>query len=622
MSTILVVDDMAIFRDPIALSLQAAGYQVLKAADGKEALASLRAQRPDLVLLDVAMPGLDGMSVLAEMRNDPALASIPVIMLTALSDKAQVLQAASHGVRDYLLKSQFSLQDLLQRVKKHLAKPVPSPAPAATPPPAPAAAPNAVATPNPLASDVARARRVAHQAVSREPSQPASKVAAQPAPASAAPVAAAPDVVIPRLLTRDESLARAERMMQGKSLSGVVAQVISLATSPRADNAQLAEVIARDAILAARVLQVANTAAYASGRGVVGTIPEAIRNVGCNTVRNIAAAVGVFDAMPESGGDGFNPIRSWQHSFAVAQLCERFCPSQNAPDGGTAYLVGLCHDLGEILFHTHFASEYRQVVELHARTGRPRATLERQLLGVTRGELVSTIFRGMDLPEKVRRPVEAFHDGANAGTLRDPLVRVLMLAEWYANGALLTGSPEAAFVSPLAKPVAKAIAGDPHPPVPDPVQLRSEVFALTAMLARLSRAAELELTKPLYGQSGARVWVARDPAFSPLDPLAAAVASLARAEVHDALPTSDEAAAIDGVVVIARNIGVAGFTDAEIHASRTIRGRTLPALWLVGTIDGHADFTDLRPLTYPVTLDALASFVSQLAPSAATARAA
>jgi CheY-like chemotaxis protein/HD-like signal output (HDOD) protein len=610
MSTILVVDDMAIFREPIGLSLQAAGYQVLKAADGNEALAAVRAHRPDLVLLDVAMPGLDGMSVLAEMRGDPALASIPVIMLTALSDKVQVLQAASHGVRDYLLKSQFSLQDLLQRVKRHLAKPAPA---AATPT-------TAAAAPHSGRGSIAPPARHAPQpqAVSDdEPSPPASNLIAQTRPAPAPPAAASPEPVIPRLLTRDEALARAERMMQGKTLSGVVAQVISLATSPRADNAQLAEVIARDAILAARVLQVANTAAYACGRGVVGTIPEAIRNIGCNTIRNIAAAVGVFDAMPESGGDGFNPIRCWQHSFAVAQLCERLRPSQDAHDRGTAYLVGLCHDLGEILFQTHFATEYRQVLELHARTGRPQATLERQVLGVTRGELVSTIFRSMDLPENVRKPVEAFHDGSIGSAPRDPLARVLMLAEWYANGALLTSTPETASVAPLTKAVAKAILGDPNPSAPDPLQLRAEVYAMTAMLARLSRAAEVELTTPLYPGGNARVWVARESALSTLDAVTAAFESLARAEVHDRLPTREESSALQGVAVLARGTAAAGLTGPEIRQARTSGGRTLPVLWLVGAVDAPINQDDLRPLTYPVTLETIASFAAGLETGAA-----
>jgi HD-like signal output (HDOD) protein len=421
------------------------------------------------------------------------------------------------------------------------------------------------------------------------------------------------------MLTREEALGRAERMMQGKTLSGVVAQVIALATSPRADTAQLAEVIARDAILAARVLQVANSAAYASGRGVVNTISEAIRNVGCNTVRNIAAAVGIFDAMPESGDDGFNPIRCWQHSFAVAQLCERLCLEGGAQESGVAYLVGLCHDLGEILFHTQFAREYQQVTAQNPQTARARQALERQVLGVTRGELISTIFRNMDLPDSVRGPVEAFHDMASGAALRDPLARMLLLAEWYANGSLLASS-ESASVAPVPKAVAKVIVGTPDPQSPDPFQLRAEVYAMTAMLARMSRAAEAALTKPMYAQAGAQIWLARDPVLSSFDGITAALTSLARVKVQDRLPSEDESAGVAAIVAVAKSSGTAGFAGTEIRKARTLRGGQLPAMWLVGTIDDATDYgADLRAVQYPVPLDVLASFTASLSHTAAAA---
>ena len=76
-------------------------------------------------------------------------------------------------------------------------------------------------------------------------------------------------------------------------------------------------------MLSARILQAANSVSYTSTRGIVSTIPEAVRNIGCATVRDIAATFGVFDAMPASAADGFNPIRCWQHSFAVATRLER-----------------------------------------------------------------------------------------------------------------------------------------------------------------------------------------------------------------------------------------------------------------------------------------------------------
>ena len=110
-------------------------------------------------------------------------------------------------------------------------------------------------------------------------------------------------------------------------MSGIVADVIRLCTSPRSDLAQLTTLISRDPILSVKVLQAANTAGRASSHGVVTSLHEAVRNLGNKTVGDIASSVAVFATMPPSEPDGFNPIRSWQHSLAVATLCSQLTPS-------------------------------------------------------------------------------------------------------------------------------------------------------------------------------------------------------------------------------------------------------------------------------------------------------
>jgi DNA-binding response OmpR family regulator len=116
----MVVDDMAVVREPIAATLRGAGYKTICVADGKLALAVMQTTIPDLLLLDLSMPGLDGMAVLRAMRARPETANTPVIMLTASSQKGHVVEAASLGVKDYLLKSGFALSDLLARVGTYL----------------------------------------------------------------------------------------------------------------------------------------------------------------------------------------------------------------------------------------------------------------------------------------------------------------------------------------------------------------------------------------------------------------------------------------------------------------------------------------------------------------------
>ena len=426
MSTILVVDDMPIFRDPIAATLRLAGFETVCAANGRDALAAAKTHRPDVILLDVAMPVMDGIACLRALRVDPDLGKTPVILLTAMSDKRYVVEAGKLGVQDYLLKSAFSMQELLTRVCKYVDRPA-KPAPKA-------AGKTGAKLEGRTATDagIPRASTPPPQVIAAEPAR-YSETAPQAAPYSAAaappsdPRATGGETVgLERLLTREQCLSRAERAFGAKTLSGAVAEVIRLAASPRSNVADLAPLIARDPMLSARVLQAANSAAYVSSKGVVSNIHDAVRQVGTSTVRQIASALGIFDAMPPSEADGFNPVRCWQHSFAVAMLCERLaaCQKENAKDAsaaaqlaapGIAYLVGLCHDLGEILFHTHFAKEYAQVLEAQARAGKNPDDVERQMLGMTRGELVQTIIKCLGLPDAIKEPIGAFHGTSTGG---------------------------------------------------------------------------------------------------------------------------------------------------------------------------------------------------------------
>lgn len=123
MSTILVVDDAPICREPIAASLRLAGYQTVCAGGGDEALRILQEMPVDLVLLDILMPGMDGLAVLKKIREDRKTMHLPVIFLTALTDQQHRESAAMLRPAGYLLKTQFSLQELLARVRRQLTDP-------------------------------------------------------------------------------------------------------------------------------------------------------------------------------------------------------------------------------------------------------------------------------------------------------------------------------------------------------------------------------------------------------------------------------------------------------------------------------------------------------------------
>jgi DNA-binding response OmpR family regulator len=116
MAIILVVDDDVDVIATIKKSLTRAGYQVTCATSGHAALQTLSLQRPDLVLLDIAMPGIDGIELCHQLRANPITASIPILFLTVSGDMQSKTAAFNAGADDYLVKP-FDFQELILRVK-------------------------------------------------------------------------------------------------------------------------------------------------------------------------------------------------------------------------------------------------------------------------------------------------------------------------------------------------------------------------------------------------------------------------------------------------------------------------------------------------------------------------
>ena len=104
-STILCIEDEADLRELIADELRDAGYRVIEAADGEAGIRLITDRRPDLVLCDITMPGLDGYEILARLRADsPDLADMPFVFLSALADRKDVIAGKTLGADDYLTK--------------------------------------------------------------------------------------------------------------------------------------------------------------------------------------------------------------------------------------------------------------------------------------------------------------------------------------------------------------------------------------------------------------------------------------------------------------------------------------------------------------------------------------
>ncbi len=126
MSTILVVDDTALAREAVAKLLEYEGFKVLRTEHGRDAWAMMYDHTPDLVLLDLMMPEMDGVTLLRMIRRSDRWEHLPVVVLTGASDDLKLIQRAQElKIQDLIPKASFGFDDLLTRVKRHLLAPPP-----------------------------------------------------------------------------------------------------------------------------------------------------------------------------------------------------------------------------------------------------------------------------------------------------------------------------------------------------------------------------------------------------------------------------------------------------------------------------------------------------------------
>ncbi|HET6626456.1 MAG TPA: response regulator [Nocardioidaceae bacterium] len=115
MARIVVADDDADIRELVAFKLEQGGHDVVVVGDGAAAVEACRDQVPDVVLLDVMMPGTNGLDACRALRRDPALATVPVILLTARARDVEIATGFEAGADDYVVKP-FSPRELADRV--------------------------------------------------------------------------------------------------------------------------------------------------------------------------------------------------------------------------------------------------------------------------------------------------------------------------------------------------------------------------------------------------------------------------------------------------------------------------------------------------------------------------
>ena len=120
MKKILFIEDESTLQKTLGDVLAQGNYKVISALDGKIGLRLAKSEKPDLILLDLVLPGMHGFEILRELKKDPETEEIPVIILTNLEKMEDVEKAIELGAKTYLVKTQYKIEEIMDKIKKVL----------------------------------------------------------------------------------------------------------------------------------------------------------------------------------------------------------------------------------------------------------------------------------------------------------------------------------------------------------------------------------------------------------------------------------------------------------------------------------------------------------------------
>lgn len=114
---VLIIEDDKFLRSLIGKKLTNRGYETIEAVDGEDGAKKIKEERPDVILLDLILPGIDGFEVLSRAKKDKTTKSIPILVLSNLGQREDVEKALNLGAEDYLIKAHFTPREIVQKIE-------------------------------------------------------------------------------------------------------------------------------------------------------------------------------------------------------------------------------------------------------------------------------------------------------------------------------------------------------------------------------------------------------------------------------------------------------------------------------------------------------------------------
>ncbi len=226
------------------------------------------------------------------------------------------------------------------------------------------------------------------------------------------------------------------------AIPATMGQILATTRDPNAGAEDLARVVSLDPAVAATILRVANSPYYGQV-GKVADLGRAIVTIGFAEIAHLVLSIGVFDLARSASGKGLDPVRFWEHSLACGILSQQMARDNGQVSGGEAFMGGLLHDIGKIVFDRADAARYAGVLAAARAAGRFARDAEREEYEINHAVLGETLARRWNLPEPVRFAM-AYHHVPNTAEAVDlsraTLVRIVHLADLFVRAMNLGSS--------------------------------------------------------------------------------------------------------------------------------------------------------------------------------------
>jgi len=431
MYRILIVDDEPICRELLAVVLRNEGFDPLVATGGREALRLAIQYAPDVILLDVAMPEIDGLTALAAIRKNPKTRTIPVLLLAETARRDQVEQARQLGAHGILLKSAFSLNELLARIRRLCAG-------------KPATMMSLAGVGTTQASNPPRQRltrgdtsqtglhskgsaglrssiRSASVAAVGQPGAQQERAALSPKPTlhpgsdpgTPAPIRVfagnheAPADLQP-IITEEEITHLVNEGLELKALAPVVHGVIAATSNPHCSLEDVARELSYDQAMAVRVLKLANTSLYGRSRPA-SDLKQAVSLIGLKEIRRIVLALGVIERYADSVSQYVHPEAFWEHSIACGVIGSAIARKVGLETEDQYFLWGLLHDVGRLMLIERVPDKYTEALRTARDLQVPLEHVERKLLHIDHCEILRRALHHWRFPAAFIEPVVRHH---------------------------------------------------------------------------------------------------------------------------------------------------------------------------------------------------------------------